>query len=277
LSAIGPGTAEPIQFAVTSGRSPRDDGEVAIGQKTARDLDVGVGGTLRLAGLDGSYRVVGLALFPPDVHAEFDEGIWLARRPFERLVPDVSAEELFTGADRAVLVRFPRGTDSNRAIATMQGRLGDGAAGVFAADLPTELVNLRNVRRLPLLLALFLGLLAVGAVSHVLATCARRRRHDFAVLRALGLSRRGSRMILFAQGTAIGIVGVLFGVPLGVAAGRTVWRWVASLVPLQDVAPLAVLAIALIVPATLLIVNALAVWPGRHVSRVQPAEVLRAE
>jgi hypothetical protein len=31
------------------------------------------------------------------------------------------------------------------------------------------------------------------------------------------------------------------------------------------------------VPVTVVVVNALAVWPGRHVARLHPAEVLRAE
>ena len=47
--------------------------------------------------------------------------------------------------------------------------------------------------------------------------------------------------------------------------------------PLEDVPPLALVAVLVIVPATIAIVNALALWPGRRVARIRPAEVLRAE
>ena len=103
------------------------------------------------------------------------------------------------------------------------------------AEVPVELANLRNVRTLPVLLAGFLALLAVGALSHVLLTSARRRGHDFAVLRALGLDRWRTRLILNSQATAISVVGLVIGVPLGIVLGRTLWRLVTDRVPLVNV------------------------------------------
>jgi ABC-type lipoprotein release transport system permease subunit len=133
------------------------------------------------------------------------------------------------------------------------------------------------VRTLPVLLAGFLALLAVGALSHVLLTSARRRRRDFAILRALGLDRRRTRLILNSQATAIGVVGLVVGVPVGVVLGRVLWRLVTDRVPLTNVAPFAVIGVVLIVPITILVANALALWPGQSVARVHPAEILRDE
>lgn len=161
-------------------------------------------------------------------------------------------------------------------MAAMQAVLPPGA-NVSSAEVPVELANLRNVRTLPALLAGFLALLATGALSHVLLTSARRRRHDFAILRALGLGRRGARLILNAQSTAIGLVGLLIGVPVGVALGRTLWRLVTERVPLADAPPFALVAVVVIAPITLLVANALAVWPGHRVTRPRPAHELRAE
>jgi ABC-type lipoprotein release transport system permease subunit len=140
-----------------------------------------------------------------------------------------------------------------------------------------EVANLRNVRTLPLLLAGFLALLAVGALSHVLLTSARRRRRDFAILRALGLDRRRTRLILNSQATVIGLVGLVVGVPVGVVLGRVLWRLVTDRVPLANVAPFAVIGVVLIVPITVLVANALALWPGQRVARLHPAEILRDE
>src|SRR6266487_4476422 len=72
----------------------------------------------------------------------------------------------------------------------------------------------RNIRVLPVALAAFLALVAIGAVSHLLLTSTRRRRRDFAVLRALGLTRGGTRLVLNAQATVIGVSGLVLGLPL---------------------------------------------------------------
>ena len=148
---------------------------------------------------------------------------------------------------------------------------------VSAAEVPVELTNLRNVRTLPVLVAGLLALLAIGALSHVLVASSRRRRHDFAVLSALGLEGRRIRLILNSQATAIGLVGLAVGVPLGSALGRSLWRLVTDRVPLTAVAPFPVEAVVLIVPVTVLVANALAVWPGHRLERDRPALDLQAD
>ena len=155
--------------------------------------------------------------------------------------------------------------------------LGEFGQRIEASPVPSEKDDLRNVRVQPLLLGGFLLLLALGAVGHALATAVRRRRHDMAVLRSLGLTRRQSRLTVAAQATVIGAVGLVFGLPLGVAAGRTGWRTLADATPLLYVAPLAVLVIIVAVPATLALANLLAALPARRAARLKVAETLRAE
>ena len=92
---------------------------------------------------------------------------------------------------------------------------------------PTELQLIKDVAVLPLLLGAFLALLAVGAVGHALAIAVRRRRHELAVLRALGMTRRQARAVVATQASVLAVIGLVFGVPLGLALGRTVWRVVA--------------------------------------------------
>ena len=265
------GSAEPISFGLLSGRAPRTADEVAIGPATARDLHVKVGDTVQLGDKRVKALIVGEALFPSDVHSEFDEGIWLTPGRLDQLVP---LDETMHG--RAIAVRFPPGANEAKVEAALQSALPAATNGT-PADLPVEVANLRNVRTLPVLLAGFLALLAVGALSHVLLTSARRRRRDFAILRALGLDRRRTRLILNSQATAIGFVGLVVGVPVGVLLGRVLWRLVTDRVPLANVAPFAVIGVVLIVPITILVANALALWPGQRVARLHPAEILRDE
>ena len=82
------------------------------------------------------------------------------------------------------------------------------------------MTNLHNVRVLPLALAAFLALLAVGALSYVLVASSRRRRREFGILRAIGLDRRSIRRVVHVQATAIAIVGLVFGIVLGIVVGR---------------------------------------------------------
>jgi ABC-type lipoprotein release transport system permease subunit len=133
------------------------------------------------------------------------------------------------------------------------------------------------VQPFPLALGAFLVLLATGAVGHAAASAVRRRRHDVAVLRALGMTPRQARTVIFTQGGVLAAVGLAFGVPLGVAAGRTLWRAVADYTPLQYVPPVAVWALVLVAPLTLLVAGLLATWPGQQAARLRLGHVLRAE
>jgi ABC-type lipoprotein release transport system permease subunit len=265
----------PIAMKLTEGRAPTDLGEAAIGPATARELRVHVGDVLTVGSSSAKVRVVGEALFPNDVHSEFDEGLWLAPAQFDAVLPPSQQNE--GGVHRVIAIRLAHGADKNAVGQRLGSEIGSRAT-VEPAFPPDELMNLRNVRALPLFLAGFLALLAVGALSHVLIGSARRRRKDFAVLRSFGMTRRQSRLVLNSLGTTIGLIGVVVGIPLGIAIGRAGWRLVTERVPLVDVAPFALLAVVLVLPATLLAANALAVWPGGVVARRRmPAQVLRTE
>jgi ABC-type lipoprotein release transport system permease subunit len=265
-----------IALVSTSGRAPRGDGEAAIGPQTARQLNVDIGDTITVGSRRLRVRIVGQALFPADVHAGFDEGLWLTPNGLQSIEPPVSPDD-FTGPDRSIAIRFRPGVDTGDAIAALQANQGESIAGIAPVEVPPELTNLENVRTLPRLLAGFLALLAMAAVAHLLATSVRWRRRDLATLRALGMTRGGARSVLTMQGTAVALVGLTVGIPLGVAVGRTGWRLITSRVPLSFVGPIALVSILVLVPAALAIVNLLAVWPGHAAARLRPAEVLRAE
>jgi ABC-type antimicrobial peptide transport system permease subunit len=96
-------------------------------------------------------------------------------------------------------------------------------------------------------------------------------------LRALGMTRWQTRMVVATHASVLAVIGLLFGVPLGLALGRGVWRAVAGFTPLAYHQPIALWALLLIGPAALLAANALAAWPGRRAARLHAGQVLRAE
>lgn len=132
--------------------------------------------------------------------------------------------------------------------------------------MPSRLAEIGELRGVTVALGAFLALVAVGAVGHTLVTSVRRRGPDVAVLRAVGMTRWQARGVVATQASVLALVGLVFGVPLGVALGRVLWGVVADLTPLAYRPPGRAVDIVLVAPATLLVANALAAWPpvGRH-------------
>jgi hypothetical protein len=288
------GTGSPVTLAMVSGRPPTARDEAAIGPATAVSLGVHVGNWVSI-GDHMRVRLVGEALFPTDVHSEFDEGMWLTRAEFDAAVPP----PLPSLSDELVVVRFPSTHDEeaqalSAAEADITGDpIGTGPIGRLAANLggprsplgssvvpvavPPELTNLRDLSQLPIALGVFLAVLGLAALSYVLVITGRSRRAEFAVYKALGLDERTSRRIVHFQASVIAIVGLAIGVPLGVIAGRWGWSAVTARVPLVDVPPLSALVILLAIPIVLAASNVIAVYPARRVARAKPVEALRSE
>ena len=153
-----------------------------------------------------------------------------------------------------------------------------GQAFSFSRGLPLSQVQaVRDMAALPLVLSAFLAVLAVGAVGHALSIAVSRRGHELAVLRALGLTRRQSRLVISIQATLLATIGLAFGIPLGLILGRVLWHAAADMTPLAYRPPLAALALLLIAPAALLVANLLAAWPARRAARLHAGQILRAE
>ena len=270
-----PGRSADVGLTLTSGRAPRVGGEVVLGPDTSSALDAAIGDTVTLDVLGSAATVVGIALFPPEVHAGLTEGAWLMPADFDEVMSLTVTDETFIESWMAL--DGPRGA-TDRAVESINAVLAsDGRGFASPSDIPIELTNLGEVRTLPVALAGFLAVLAIASLTHVLATTVRRRNRDFAVLRALGLNRRSLRLVLNAQSTSVAVFGLALGVPLGVIVGREGWRWVSAKVPLEFVAPFDLPAILISAPAALLVVNLLAIWPGRQVVKMRLADQLRTE
>jgi FtsX-like permease family protein len=266
---------KPLPVVVTSGRMPRSADEVLLAPQSLQALHTRVGDRVALSGSKGTatVKVTGAGLVPTGSHNGYADGGWVTSSGYDTLFRGFKFHLSY------VSLR-PDARTENAGVALTAAIARDPAFRdvAFAPPDPlTELTELRQVRVLPIVLGLFLALLAVGAVGHALATAVRRRSHDLAVLRAVGMTQWQSRGVVVTQASVLALVGLAFGVPLGLAIGRTVWRAVADYTPVQYVPPLAVTAVLLVVPAALLIANALAAWPGHRAARLRIAHVLRTE
>jgi hypothetical protein len=273
-----PVDGKQIPMVLTAGRMPAGPAEIALAPTTARSLHAGVGSAIRLTGgaAARTLTVSGIAFVPAGPHNGYDQGAWLTPGGYDRLFAGAHYAFKFRGA----VASLRPGADA-AAVAT---RLDAAVAAAthtqgveFTPPSPLPVAQLRDVSVLPLALGGFLALLALGAVGHALAITVRRRLRELAVLRTLGLTGRQARLVVVTQASVLALIGLALGIPLGLAVGRAVWRIVATFTPLAYYPPLAVWALVLIAPVTLLAANLLAVWPGYRAARLRPGRILRGE
>jgi ABC-type lipoprotein release transport system permease subunit len=266
---------EPLDVVLVSGRMPDGPGQMAVAPRTTEAAGFEVGDTVSVSGprADRDIVITGIAFVPQASHNDYASGAWVTRETYDSLFGTDGVQAF---KQRQALLTLAPGADPS-AVAERIGT-GLGIDGFLALpQAPVELAELQQIRILPAFLAAFLAVLALGAVGHALATAVRRRRHDVAVLRSLGMTRAQSRWVVATQATVLAVVGLLVGVPLGVALGRTVWRYVADTTPLHYIPPVAALAVLLAAPVALLAVNLLAAWPGHRAASLRLSHVLRTE
>jgi ABC-type antimicrobial peptide transport system permease subunit len=89
--------------------------------------------------------------------------------------------------------------------------------------------------------------------------------------------RRQVAAVVTWQATAVVLVGMVVGVPLGIAAGKVAWRLFASNVGVVPVEVVQAVPLILLAAAVLAATNLLAILPALRAARSHPADLLRAE
>ena len=268
-----------MRVVLTAGRMAAAPRDIVLGPTTARQLRVGVGSTIPLIGgaHQVSARVTGIGFVPEGPHNEYDGGAWMTRAGYARVFAGAAIGYKFRGYQIELRPGVSAAAAVRRLNALASPLIGGQNLGLAPPAPPQALLEVRDVAVLPFALGAFLALLALGAVGHALATAVRRRRHELAVLRALGVTRLQSRLVVITQASLLAAIGLAFGMPLGIVLGRATWRLVARETPLFYHPPLAVVAVAVIAPLALLVANLLAAWPGQRAARLHSAQILRAE
>ena len=188
-----------------------------------------------------------------------------------RLKSDASPARALASLKKIVAV-------GDRAFARVPDGQGEGdSLTVVTLQYPAEIENYRSIGETPALLALSLAAGAVVALGLTLVASVRRRRRDFALLRTLGFTQRQLRATIAWQASVAGVVGVVLGVPLGIVAGEWLWTLFARRIYAVPEPTIPVLSVAVVVVATLVLVNVVAALPGRSAARTSTAQVLRGE
>lgn len=254
------------------GAQPDGPDEIAVGRRTLEAIHREVGDEVELSVPDGGTSratITGVVVMPASLapDARLGDGATMTLRTLDELRPG-------NAVPAGHLVRFADGVTHDEGVASLRADFGGTVSEPGAAP---EIVSVDRVRALPWILAGLIAALALATVVHALLTGSRRQRRELAVLKALGFGRREIRASGAIQASTFSLVAGLLGLPLGVAVGTQAWRGVMDGLGLEVPVDLPVIALLLVVPATVVAGLLLAALPTRYAGRTHPAEALRAD
>jgi ABC-type lipoprotein release transport system permease subunit len=148
---------------------------------------------------------------------------------------------------------------------------------VSRPTVPTALVNFGESANFPLLLGGVVTLCGAATLAHLLALTVRRRRRDSGLLKALGFVRRQVAAVVFWQAATVAVAGIVAGIPLGVVAGRVVWRVFALDAGVVAVPVLPGWLIAALAAGVLVAAIAIAIVPAAAAARSPAGQALHTE
>lgn len=272
--------AEQADFPVVRGRAVERPGEAVVGTRTADELDIDVGDRLTVESTlfeVGEVQVVGIVVLPslgPFLADRTGLGsgafVLLDADPF-----DESAPATLTA------IRLQDGTDASAFLERLRPTLHDWDAQGWTPSAratpvkPPEIVNVDGLLSAPLVLGALLALALIVGLPLAIVLSVRDRQRELAILRALGFSSRDLRTTVRWQAATIVAAGLVFGVPIGIVAGRFAWRSFGErlgLVPHADM-PIGWLALVAILIVAIAMLGA--VPPARTATRISPNEILR--
>jgi hypothetical protein len=268
-----------LRFVIADGRQPAGPDEIALSRPLMNELGVHLGSRVpvEVTAIRGPTRmltVVGQQVGPSAAtNTTEPSGALMSRDAVMAFVPPADRSHIPTTSD--AFVDFAPGTDTHADVAKLERQIGPSYT-VYLAEPPTDLLNFGRVQSLPVLLALLLTALAAATLFLTLLSSAHRRRGDLAVLKTLGYRPRQLRSVVACQSTAMTTLGLVAGIPLGIALGRWLWLLVADDLGTLPQTVIPGWQIVLMAAAALAVANVAAAWPGRVAARTPASIALHA-
>ncbi len=264
-------------------------GQIVLGPSTLAQLHKRVGDSVEVnagSSRPTELRIVGVATMPTigqsgNAHPTMGTGALIDYH----LVP--AAQRNVQGnpvpGPNAVLIRV-RTTNSSAALESLQrierqiNQSTNGAAGGVVGVLhPAQIADARAMQTTPTALGTGLALGATVALGLILVASVRQRRHELAILKTLGFTRRQLATVVGYQGSIATMAGLVIGLPVGIVVGRTLWIRFAESIHAVPHPTVPTTVLALVAVAALLLSIVAATLPALRAASVEPARFLRTE
>lgn len=259
------GSYEPV---VIEGHAPTNADEAMMGQVTARDNGLDVGDRFEVTGPAGpvAFTVSGIGVITSiDGGDGVGSGGMIDVDGMRRIDPHATYG--------SAVIDLRGGTAAG---SFALGSL-DGSVALGALDPPAAIFNLQRVRDIPYVVGGLLAVLALLALGHQLVLSVRHRRHDLAVIRAIGGPGRWVAGVVHWQVTFWVVALVAIAVPAGVVVGRLVYGAFVERIGAQPGATVPILVIVVGAAGLVALANLVALSTTFGVRRRDVTEDLRGD
>lgn len=196
------------------------------------------------------------------------------------VVLEAVLDDMAPGGDRGMVWGLSGADADDDALADRMSRIAGADPAITLNGALSERADLTGVLDVMVGLALAMLLVTVVisslGVANTLSLSVLERTRELALLRALGLSRRGLRGTLAVEATVVAVLGALLGLAVGVPYGLVgVGAVIGETAPLVVAVPWA--RLALVLAAAVAIGLAATLVPSRRAARISPAEGLSGD
>ena len=290
VPVIGTSPNASVAPPLLSGHGLEAPDQIVVGATTLADLHKHLGDTVVVVNNNRStgtrLGIVGTVTMPTigtpgNPHSTMGTGALVSSTLIPPALRNSQGSQI--PGPNAVLIRFHNGVNRTAALRSLQ-RINttlvaspDGAGGVTGVQRPAEIVNYRSQQNTPVYLGAVLAAGALLALALTLFSSVRRRRHELALLKTLGFTRRQLAAVVAWQSTIAVGIGTLVGVPVGIVVGRSLWNLFAHAIDAVPQPTVPTLTVALIVVGALFLANLVAAIPARQAARTRTAVLLQGD
>ncbi len=273
-------------LSAVDGRLPSGDRDIMLGVATMRAAGARLGGAVRVSVADpagtphvASFRVIGRASLNAGTGGLGNGAVMTTSAFVHAQCPagpgqPACQRTVRRGMATVVLVRAAPGSAGQASLARHIRQYPDLTT---RPATPTVLVNFGESVNFPLLFGVALSLFGAATMVHLLLVSVARRRRETGLLKSLGFVRRQVGAAVCWQATTVALVGIVVGAPIGIAAGRVLWRVFATNFGVVPVPVVPLLLLAGLAAGVLAAANLLAAGPALLAARSNPGQLLRAE
>jgi hypothetical protein len=273
-------------LSTVTGHLPSGDGQMGLGAATMREVGAHVGSVVPVTVTSPSggkrtvaFRVVAKIAFPVLAGAtSLGTGAEFTIKGYEDATcppgpKQIGCRQAVEGSSNGgILASVAPGA---RGQAAVMRYVNDYASLAALPTTPTSLVNFGEAVNFPLIFGVMLALFGAATLAHLLVVSVSRRRREIGLLKVLGFLNHQVGAAVAWQATTLAVVGIVIGVPLGLAIGEVVWRVFATNL---GVVPVSVVPVGIVVglaAGVVVVANVIAVAPALAATRSRPGQLLR--